>query len=347
MQRATLAQAGWDGAIAIEGRDTPEPQGDQVLVCVEACGVCYRDCIDRDGRFAFMRMPITPGHEAAGRVIAVGPRADDWRVGDRVATMHRDSCGACDACKRGQTSLCERAASVLGLLIDGGYATHILAPQRCFYRSDDSLPAAVAAVLHCTAGTAYRGMVRFGGLGTGQRVLVTGANGGVGSAAVMLGRALGAEVIAVVRRAEHEAFVRECGAHEVIVDEHGDFHKQIGGSVDVALECVGKPTFNAALRSLRIGGRLVSIGNIVAERAELNLGYIITRALGVIGSSGATRADMAEVLAIHAQTPLAVPIHAQLPLARADEAQRMVRAGGVHGRIVLVPEHPPPAAQGA
>jgi acryloyl-coenzyme A reductase len=338
-QRARMREAGWSADLVIETAEAPPaPVRDEIVVAVEACGVCHRDCIDRAGRFPFLRLPITPGHEAVGRVIAAGPDCRDFQVGDRVASMHRDFCGRCVACVDGETSLCTSAAAVLGLVVDGGYASHLKAPERAFYRVPDELDAAQASVFHCTLGTAYRGLVRFGRITSGQRVLVTGANGGVGVAAVQIAARLGATVVAVVRKAEHAGIAEAMGAKSVVVDDTGAFHKKVpGGAIDVAMDCVGSPTFNASLRSLRVGGRVVAVGNVVEARADLNLGYIITRGLQIAGSSGATRRDMAEVLALHAERPLHVPIVDALPLAEADRAQRRVLAGGLHGRIVLVP----------
>jgi acryloyl-coenzyme A reductase len=101
---------------------------------------------------------------------------------------------------------------------------------------------------------------------------------------------------------------------------------------------VGAPTFNAALRSLRLGGRLVVVGNVTPEKVSMNLGYLITHGLHVHGGSGATRRDMAEIFAMHAARPFRVPIDRVLSLAEADAAQRLVRAGGLSGRVVLVPD---------
>lgn len=339
-ERARLTKVGWEEELAIESSDAPlgDPSGNQVLIEVEACGVCFRDCIDRSGRFKFIQTPITPGHEAVGRVIAVGPEVRDWSIGDRVATTHRDFCGECEPCRRESGSLCQGAMGVLGLLIDGGYASHLLAPERCFYSMDDGIPAAEAAVLHCTFGTSYRGLRRFGGVESGQQVLVTGANGGVGSAAVQVATRLGATVTAVTRDEGHREYLSKLGAEHVIVDAGDRFHKRLSaGPVDVVMDCVGPPTFNSALRSLRPGGRMIVVGNVVEERASVNLGFIVTRGLQIIGSSGATRTDMKELLALHAEKPFFIAIHEELELARADHAQRMVQAGGLHGRIVLRP----------
>jgi D-arabinose 1-dehydrogenase-like Zn-dependent alcohol dehydrogenase len=334
--RAVLRAVGWDAALEVEETARPTPGDGEIVVEVEACGVCGRDCIDRAGRFAFVQLPITPGHEAVGRVVAVGAGARDWRIGDRVASMHHDACGACPACAAGESSLCPHTASVLGLLSDGGYARWLRAPENTFYRMPESIDPALAAVFHCTLGTAYRGLTR-ARTRAGGRVLVTGANGGVGAAAIQVARRLGATVVAQVRRAEHAALAAELGAHEVIVDGGGSLHKQVSRPCDVAIDCVGAPTWNGALRSLVAGGRLVSVGNVVEARVELNLGYLISFGLQVTGSSGATRDDMAALLALHARAPFVMPIHARLPLAEAERAQRLVAAGGLAGRIVLIP----------
>jgi D-arabinose 1-dehydrogenase-like Zn-dependent alcohol dehydrogenase len=340
IRRARLLRTGWDDDLLVEEVDAEigDPSGAQVEIEVEACGVCYRDCIDRAGRFPFIRLPITPGHEVVGRVIAVGPQVTDWKPGDRVGTMHRDSCGNCPACKEGETSLCAGTGAVPGLLIDGGYATRMRAPERCFFRVPEDLAAAEAAVMHCTFGTAYRGLQRCGGLQPGDHVLVTGANGGVGVAAIQVAVHMGATVTAVVRDERHESFLRDLGAETVIVDRGDRFHKRLPkGRADVVLDCVGPPTFNASLRSLRTGGHMVVIGNVIQEKAELNLGYLITSGIWLLGSSGATREHMRDVFELHAARPFRVHLHERLDLADADRAQRAVQAGGLRGRIVLLP----------
>ena len=259
-ERARLTKIGWEEDLAIETSDAPlaEPGGNQVLVEVEACGVCFRDCIDRAGRFKFIQTPITPGHEAVGRVIAIGPNVTDWSVGDRVASTHRDYCGQCEPCKRESGSLCQGAAGVLGLMIDGGYASHLLAPERCFYAMPDDVLAAEAAVLHCTFGTAYRGLARFGGVESGQQVLVTGANGGVGSAAaVQVASRLGAMVTAVTRDESHREYLAGLGAEHVIVDAGDRFHKQLVGRPRRRRHGLRRPPhlqLCAALAASRVGG---------------------------------------------------------------------------------------------
>ena len=335
-----IVETGLDHPLEVVRDDAPvpTPEGDQVVVQVEACGVCYRDLIDRAGRIPFIQIPIVPGHEAVGRVIAVGPEAKEFVVGDRVASMHRNACGECEPCRAGHTSLCNSAAFVLGLLVDGGYARHLVMPESGLYPMPDDLPANEAAVLHCTFGSSWRALVTVGGIREGERVLITGANGGLGSAAVQIAARFTKDVIAVVRDASHTEWLTSLGASKVIVDTDGTFHRQVSG-VNLALECVGSPTFNAALRSLGVGGRLAVVGNVVEKRTELNVGYVVVNALRILGPGGATRADMAAVLEAHRARPFVIPIHRVFPLADADEAQQTTLRGGLRGRVVVVPSH--------
>ncbi len=319
-KQAKLTAVGWESDLEIVDFEPPEPRGVQVRIAVEACGVCYRDTIDRDGRWPFMQLPVAPGHEVVGRVEAVGPRVSDWKIGDRVATLHRDGDGF----------------HVLGIIADGGYATAMVAPQACFYAAPEDATAAEAAVLHCTFGTAFQGLSRAGAV-EGQRVVVTGANGGVGVAAVQVAKRLGLESIAVVRSDGHSAALKALGADHVVVSPGGRFHKQLpGGKVDVVLDCVGPPTFNSSLRSLKMDGKLVVIGNVSSDRAELNLGYVILNSLTIIGSRSASREEMAALVALRGGRAFVVDA-TELGLSDADRAQRAVRAGGLLGRFVLRP----------
>lgn len=336
-RRARLLSKGFDSPLIVEDYEPCAPGPGEVLVAVEACGVCHRDLIDREGRFPWLQLPITPGHEVCGRVEAVGDGVTTWAVGDRVGTLHRDHCGECGACQRGETSLCPNALWVYGLLVDGGYATHVVArPDALFRLPEDADPLDVCS-LHCTAGTAMRGLVVQGGLRSGQRVLVVGANGGVGAAAVQVAVRLGAEVVAQVRRQEAVAYVESLGAHRVVVDAGSGFHRKVGAPCDVVLDCVGSPCFNSSIRSARMGGHIVVVGNVSEARASLNLGYAIVNGLHIHGSSGATADDMARLIELHEASPLDLPLlrGTTLSLDQAEAAQQQVRAGGNRGRVVL------------
>jgi D-arabinose 1-dehydrogenase-like Zn-dependent alcohol dehydrogenase len=336
MKRIRMDALGWDEPMVVEEQpDPPAPTGTEVVVAVEACGVCHRDLIDRGGGIPFMKLPITLGHEATGRVHAIGPDVTRWQLGDRVATLHRDSCGTCDVCRDGEDTLCPNGFHALGIVADGGYATHLTLPERALYAIPDSLPTAEAAILNCTYGTAFRGL-RAGGCAPGRTVVIVGAAGGVGSAAVEVAARMGARVVAVIRDAGRRDYVTALGAHAVVVDQGDGFHKvDETADADVVLDCVGEPTMNASLRSLRLGGTVVVIGNIVPEkRLSLNLGLVIVKALHMIGSSGASPRDMADLLELRGDQPFAMTLH-EVPLDDAESAHQQLRQGGVPGRLVL------------
>jgi acryloyl-coenzyme A reductase len=340
VEKAVLTKAGWDVALMHmreEGAD-PTPRPGFVVVRVEACGVAHRDLIDRSGRIPYMALPVVPGHEASGRVVAAGEGVVGLAVGDHVATMHRDSCGACERCLDADETCCPNGLHVFGLLADGGYARTIHAPERAFYKVPDAMDPALAACLNSTYGTAYRALSRFDELRAGKSVLVTGANGGVGIAAIQIAKRMGASITAIVRSADKVDAVKEHGAEHVVVDDGRSFHKRLpAGPADVVLDLVGQPTFNASLRSARLGGSVAVVGNIVDAKVEVKLGFIVVNDIRICGSTGANRRDLAEVIALHERAPFSLVVADRVPLSCADEAQRRLRAGGVTGRIVIVP----------
>ena len=339
MERVTLTALGFDTPLnhSVDSFELPDAKGSDVVVRVDACGVAHRDLIDRSGRMKFIALPIVLGHEFSGTVVSAGPDAE-WAVGDHVGALHRDSCGACPRCKEGETGHCAFAMRVFGITIDGGYASHVLAPSTGLFALPDTLRGPAGAVLNSTFGTAYRAMNRFGCIEAGQTVLITGANGGVGHGGIQIAKLQGATVIAQVRGREHAEFVERLGADHVIVDDGSGFHKKLpGDGADVVLDCVGSPTFNSSLRSVRLGGGVALVGNVSQERAELNVGRIVVNDVRICGSTGATRADLKSLIALLEPTDARALIAREFPLSEAEAAHTMLRAGGVQGRLVLRP----------
>src|SRR5581483_7905522 len=249
---------------------------------VAACGVCYRDLLDRQGKYPFMKRPVITGHEMAGEIVELGAEVAGWQLGDRVAVIHRAPCGACEPCRAGRETHCMGSPVSYGLTVDGGYAEQAVVWASSLVRVPDGLPLDQAAFLHCTAGVALRGMHTHAHLSAGETVLITGASGGVGVHAIQIAKILGARVVAVSSSPAKVERLRALGCDEVILaPPDGAFQREAlrvsDGGAHVALELTGAPTFNASLRSLRIGGRLVLIGNVTAERVEVNPGYVILR----------------------------------------------------------------------
>jgi D-arabinose 1-dehydrogenase-like Zn-dependent alcohol dehydrogenase len=344
VRAVVLTAPGPAESLRIETRPALSPGPDDVLVRVRACAVCGRDVLERRGGFPLMQLPTVLGHEFAGEVVSIGERAaqhTELRAGDRVANLHRPSCGACPACLRGDEVLCERAFQSFGHTIDGAYATHVLAPPGALVRVPDSIDFVAASTMMCTAGVALRALRTIANLRAFETILITGASGGVGVMAVQLARAMGARVIAATSSpAKIDALV-ELGAHEVVLarerfDEAVRAKTESG--VDVALELTGAPTFASALRSLRRGGRVVVLGNIEGRKLEINPGSLILHAHQVLGSASCSRRDLLEVFRLLEAGTLRPQIDRVVPLEGVVEAHRTLEARGVIGRIVLSPE---------
>lgn len=336
MKAVVLSKTGPADNLELLDIDRPQPSAGHVLVRVRAAGVCYRDIIDRRGGFPFMKLPVVPGHEFAGEVEAVSDDVTSVAAGDRVVNLHRAPCGECEYCIAGHEPRCNRALFAFGLSHDGGYAEYVSAPAGCLVPLPESIPFSAGCFLACTAGVALRAMRTHGRLESGQRVLITGASGGVGLHAVQIAKAMGASVTAITSSADKVEALERLGADSVVVSEDLRFHKKVS-RVDVALDCVGTPTINASLRSLEPVGRCVVVGNVTTERVEVNPGLVILNELTLVGSAGCNRADLVDVMAWIESGELEPVIADTLPLGSAADAHRRLEQRQVTGRIVLEP----------
>lgn len=341
MKAIVLKRCGGAEELQLQDWEIEPPKGREVLVKVDACGVCYRDLLDRQGRFPFIQLPVIPGHEFAGEVVEVGPEVENLKVGDRVTNLHREPCGQCRYCRLGDEIHCQEAWPSFGLTVNGGYAEYVLAPEGGLVPIPQNLSSEEACTLMCTAAVALRGFRGLAHLKRGETVLITGASGGVGSAAIQIAKILGCRVVAVTTSESKVPFLNKLGADEVWVSPEGVFHKEVRSrfpdAVDVAMEIVGPATFNSTLRSLRKGGRLVLIGNVTPKRIEINPGYLILNGLSILGSDSATREDLTQVLEWAVSGKLKPQVSQKLPLAEAARAHQILESRKSTGRIVLQP----------
>jgi NADPH:quinone reductase-like Zn-dependent oxidoreductase len=342
MKAVVLQQLGDPEHLVFQEVPTPEVTPGHVLVKVGACGVGYRDVIERRGDMPLLRPPIIQGHEFAGEVVAIGAGVARWQVGDRVLNLYFATCGICPHCLGGDERRCGRITEVFGLTVNGGYAEYVLAHERALERLLPGIPYDAAATLYSAIGVGFNNAANAAGIRVGERALVTGASGGVGSAALQTAKLLGATVWAVTSSGDKADALRALGADHVVVNGAGDFHKQVmaetnGEGVDVAIDCVGTPTMNGCLRSLRPYGRVVVVGNVDARRLELNLGYVLQRSLTIIGSDNVTRAALRQAMELVQAGRLKPTIHARLPLAQAADAHWLLERRGATGRLVLIP----------
>jgi NADPH2:quinone reductase len=287
----------------------------QVRLRMLAAPVNHSDLEIRSGAWKIRRadaLPYVPGLEVVGEVISVGARVSDARVGDLAITMMQGLGGVRSERPGGYQELVTVDASAIAVL------------------PGDADPLATAA-LGLAAVTAHQALARCGG----PRIAVLGASGGVGSAAVAIAAARRQHVIAVARSAEAASYLRGLGAADVVHDAS----ELRPASVDGVVDAIAGPAFEPALAALGDGGRYCVVGAMAGDRVAFSV-WELLRALTVTGYStealdgSALRAAIGDVLALRVRPPE----YTTLPLARAADAHRMLEAGGVRGRVLLVGE---------
>jgi acryloyl-coenzyme A reductase len=340
MHAVVLSKLG--GPEELEYREVPDPMpaSGEVLVKVKAEGVCGRDLIDRRGGFRGLPLPVILGHEFAGEVVQAASETG-FLPGDRVANLLRLGCGRCRPCARGEAVICEKGWQSYGQTRSGGYAELVTATPATLVKVPSGVSDVEAASAACTFGTALRALRTVGKVTLGDQLLITGASGGVGIAAIQIAKALGARVIAATSSDAKRLALAEAGADDVVVDALGALHEKVRAivpaGVDAVLELTGSPTFTSSMRSLRNGGRLILVGNILADSIKLNPGAVILFGYQILGSAGCTAADLEDVFTLILQKKLKVVIHRVLPLKGAAEAHKILADRGAIGRVVLTP----------
>jgi NADPH:quinone reductase len=311
MRAVTIA----DGRLVVAERPDPEPGTGELLVRVRAAGINGADLHQVKGRYpAPPGSPADiPGLELAGEVAAVGPGVLRFRPGDR-------------------------AMAVVG---GGGQAELAVVHERVAIPVPDRLGWAEAGGFPEVVTTAHDALFTQAGLGLGDRLLVSGAAGGVGTAAVQLGAGAGAQVVASVRNPDHHQAVAGLGA-AVVTDPGKAFDH---GPFDVILELVGAPNFPANLDALATRGRLLVIGVGAGATVELDLRTLMARRARLLASNLRSRpledkADAArrvehQALPLVTDGRLRIPVAATFPLEQAQEAYDRFAAGGKLGKLVL------------
>ena len=342
MKAAVLTATGPAENLHYQEVEKPTASPGHVVVKVHACGVGYRDIIERRGDHPFMQTPRIQGHEFAGEVVELGEGVKRWSVGDRVINLYTDSCGSCEQCLGGDERRCSAVSEAYGLMTDGGYADYVLVAERGLERLHDAIDYPTGATMMSAVGVGFHNTINTANVRLGDHVLITGASGGVGLAALQTAKMLGATVWAVTSSDSKVEALRKAGADHVIVNSDGKFHKQIlaqraNVGVDVAIDCVGTPTINSSLRALRPYGSVVVVGNVEGGSYQLNLGMLAVNALRVLGSDNITRGSLRKAMQLVADGKLQPLIAKTFPLSDAAEAHRQLEAREAIGRFVLIP----------
>ncbi len=334
-----------------EAPDPIVPQG-WALVRVRACALNHLDIWQRRGLDRVtIPMPHISGADVAGEVVSVNLDAAGaanldatgvaHAAGTRVMLQPGTSCGVCDACRAGRENRC-RKYDVLGYQSNGGYAEFIAVPITSLIPIPAHIDFVTAAAFPLTFVTAWHLLVTLAGVAAGDTVLVIAAGSGVGQAAIQIARARGARVFATAGGEAKLARARELGAVEVIDHYHQDITAEVrrltsNRGVDIVVEHVGVATFEKSVKSLSVGGRLVTCGATTGFDARMDLRLLFAKQLSVIGSYMGTPSELlaaAEGLFDGTFRPV---VDRTFPLAEAGEAHRALESSSHFGKIVLLP----------
>nr|NLD41624.1 zinc-dependent alcohol dehydrogenase [Actinomycetales bacterium] len=333
MKAAVVPQ--FKAPLEIRELDTPEPGPGQVLVRIEASGLCHTDIHAAHGDWPVKpKMPLIPGHEGVGVIEKVGPAVDEAMIGMRVALPWLGkACGACRYCIGGFETYCQ-SPQYMGYTIDGGYAEYTIGYASHVVPVPEGVSAFDAAPIACAGVTTYAALKAARPLPT-EKALVVGI-GGLGHLGLQYARVFGCETIAADVSDEKLDLALDLGADHV-VDSRGNLGEQVAalGGADIALVTVPSPAVMAAAReALNPRGRLVLVGLPADNQLTLPVFETVLRGISVQGSLVGTRNDLAECYALHALGRTRVIAEGRR-LEDVNECFDEVLAGKVPARLVF------------
>lgn len=322
------------GVLELVERPTPTPAPGEVLIDVQACGICGADINDIEKADA-VQPPRVPGHEVVGRLAAMGPGVPSrWKVGQRVGIGRLGGhCNECDPCRQGVFQLCQNQHFV-GATCDGGYAELMLARATGLVAIPDALNSEEAAPILC-AGIATFNALKKSGAQAGDTVAVLGI-GGLGHMAIQYARRMGLKVVALGRGGDKELDALALGAHVYVDTEKADAASELkvmGGAHAIVTTTPSASVASALLHGLASQGRLVVLG---AGRDAISVapGHLVVGERSVLGSLTGTPYESERTLDFSVLADVR-PMYESLPLERAAEAYQRLRRGDVKFRLVL------------
>ncbi|MFM0055264.1 alcohol dehydrogenase [Paraburkholderia phytofirmans] len=332
MKAVQVAKAG--GPLELVERDVPEPGAGQVLIKIQACGICHSDVLTKEGQWPGLEYPRVPGHEIAGVIDTVGAGVEGWTTGQRVGVgWHGGHCGRCEHCRRGDFVLCKHAL-VPGISYDGGYAEFMVAPVEALARIPDDLSDVDAAPLLCAGITTFNAL-RNSGARAGDVVAVLGI-GGLGHLGVQFARKMGFVTVAIARGQDKASLAKELGAHHYIDSTAANVAEALqalgGARVILATVTSGK-AMSAVVGGLGLNGKLIMVG-LSEEPVEVPIAQFIMRRNSVQGWPSGTSADSQDTLAFSALSGIK-PMIEEFPLTKAADAYDRMMSGAARFRVVL------------
>ena len=318
----------------------PPPARGEVQIRVKAVGLNHLDLWGYRGMaFARRKMPVVVGVEAAGEIAASGPSEAGFKPGDRVVMYGALTCGSCKACKEGRDNLCERVGGILGFHIDGFARDLVNMPARLVLPVPEGVSLRDAACAPIGFATVQHMLFDNAKLEPGEIVLVHAGGSGIGTAAIIMAKAMGCRVITTVGDEAKVEKAKALGA-DYVINYRTDLFEGVvrkltaKKGVDVVFEHVGAQTFNGSLLCLKRGGRLVTCGATSGPSTTLNLMQLFQQQYRIIGSFGASLRNIREGLAKMASGLLPV-IDTEVPLAEFDRGLARLESRQVFGKIIV------------
>lgn len=337
MKAAFLTGHGGNEVVAVGERPKPQRGPGEILVRMKAATVNRVDLYMRDsGAGITHTLPQIMGVDGAGVI----EEADSGAlIGRRVTLYPGIVCGVCEFCSRGEPVLCARMR-LLGEHRDGTMAEFVCVPANNGLSVPDNLDFAQAAALGVNYLTAWRMLFTKARLQRGETVLVFGIGGGVSLAALQIAKAAGARVLVTSRSAEKLRRATELGADATVNAPPEGIAREVmdltqGRGVDVAIENIGGPVWNAALKCLVRGGRIVTCGATIGDQPPADLRRIFIRQLQIFGSTLGNPDEFSELLEWCAAGRLQPPIDARYPLERVGAALSHLESGAQFGKIAI------------
>ncbi|BCG01876.1 alcohol dehydrogenase (plasmid) [Paraburkholderia sp. PGU19] len=326
--------SGPGGALELVERDVPSPGAGQVLIKVQACGICHSDSLTKDGQWPGLQYPRVPGHEVAGVIDTVGAGVEGWKAGERVGVgWHGGHCGHCANCRRGYFVVCEKG-QIPGISYDGGYADYLVAPVEALARMPAELNDVDAAPLLCAGITTFNAL-RNSGARAGDVVAILGI-GGLGHLGVQFARRMGFNTVAIARGEDKAPLAKQLGAHHYIDSRSqnpADALKALGGASVILATVTNADAMTATLGGLALNGKLIILG-VADKPIEVPPVQFIMGRNAVQGWPSGSSADSEDTLAFSALADVK-PMIETYPIERAAEAYDRMMSGAARFRVVL------------
>jgi len=318
----------------------PEPRPNEVLVRVRACALNHLDLWVRGGLPNVpIPLPHIPGSDVAGEIVKIGSEVTTVRVGQNVVLAPGVTCGKCAACISGQDNRCRQFTN-LGYMIDGGCAEFVRAPEVNCLPFPENLSFEEAAAVPLVFQTAWHMLIARAELQPGEDVLILGAGSGVGTAAIQIAKFFGARVITTAGSDAKFEKARQLGADHIINHKSQKIRDEVRRitnkrGVDVVFEHVGTATWADSLASLALAGRLVTCGSTTGYDAKIDLRFLFSRQLSLLGSYMGVKSELHTIMKLVSTGRLKPVVDRVFPLTEAAAAHAYVESAQQFGKVVL------------